>query len=69
VRYSELTRKLRRLGIESRRQARGSHEVWWDPKRELYTLIPYHRSREISKKTLAIIVRDLGLKEEDLEGL
>jgi predicted RNA binding protein YcfA (HicA-like mRNA interferase family) len=69
VRYSELTRKLRRLGIEFRRQARGSHEVWWDPRRELYTLIPYHRSREIKKKTLATILKDLGLKEEDLQGL
>jgi len=69
VRYSELTRKLRRLGIEFRRQARGSHEVWWDPKRGLYTLIPYHRSREIKKKTLATILRDLGLKEQDIESL
>ena len=69
MRYSELTRKLRRLGIEFRRQARGSHEVWWDPRRKLYTLIPYHRSREIKKKTLATILRDLGLKEEDLESL
>jgi predicted RNA binding protein YcfA (HicA-like mRNA interferase family) len=69
VRYSELTRKLRRLGIEFRRQARRSHEIWWDPKRGLYTLIPYHRSKEISEKTLATILKDLGLMEQDLEGL
>ena len=68
MRYSELTRKLRRLGIEFRRQARGSHEVWWDPRRKLYTLIPNHPGREIKKKTLATILRDLGLKEEDLEN-
>jgi len=69
VRHSELTRKLRRLGIELRRQARGSHEIWWDPRRKLYTVIPNHPGREIKKKTLAAILRDLGLKEEDLEGL
>ena len=69
MRYSELTRKLRRLGIEFRRQARGSHEIWWDPPRKLYTIIPNHPGKEISKGTLASILRDLGLKEEDLEGL
>lgn len=69
MRYSELTRKLRRLGIDFRRQARGSHEIWRDPKRKLYTVIPSHPGREISKGTLARILKDLGLKEEDLEGL
>ncbi len=69
MRYGELTRKLRRLGIEFRRQARGSHEIWWDPKRKLYTLIPNHPGHDIKKGTLASILRDLGLTEEDLEGL
>lgn len=69
MKYSELTRKLRRLGIEFRRQSRGSHEIWWDPRRELYTLIPKHPGREIKKKTLAAILRDLGLTEEDLRNV
>ena len=68
MRYSELVRKLRRLGCEFRRQAKGSHEIWWDPKRKLYTVIPNHPGKEIKKKTLAAILRDLDLKEEDLEG-
>ena len=67
MRYVELTRKLRRLGIEFRRQARGSHEIWWDPKRTLYTIIPNHPRKDIKKKTLAAILRDLGLTERDLE--
>ncbi len=69
MRYGELTKKLRRLGIEFRRQATGSHEIWWDPRSKLYTLIPNHPGREIKKGTLAAILRDLGLKEKDLEGL
>jgi predicted RNA binding protein YcfA (HicA-like mRNA interferase family) len=64
--YAELTRKLRRLGIEFRRQAKGSHEIWWDPKRKLYTLIPNHPGKEIKKGTFAKILRDLGLTEENL---
>jgi len=69
VRYSELTRKLRRIGIEFRRQARGSHEIWWDPQRKRYTLIPNHPGADIKKKTLAKILKDLGLTERDLKGL
>ena len=67
--YAELTRRLRRLGIEFRRQARGSHEIWWDPKRKLYTLIPNHPGKEIKKGTFGKILRDLGLTEEDLRGV
>jgi len=66
--YAELTRKLRRLGIECRRQARGSHEIWWDPKRKLYTLIPNHPGKEIKKATLAKILRDLSLTEGDMRN-
>jgi len=69
VKYGELIRKLRRLSIEFRRQARGSHEIWWDPKRKLYTVIPNHPGKQIKAKTLASILRDLGLKKEDLEGV
>jgi len=69
VRYSELTRKLRRLGIEFRRQASGSHEIWWDPRRGLYSVISNHPGKEIKKRTLAAILRDLGIREEELKGL
>ena len=69
MKYGELTKKLRRLGIEFRRQARGSHEIWWDPKRKLYTVIPNHPGKENKRKTLAGILRDFGLKEDDLGRL
>ena len=69
MKYGELTKKLRRLGIEFRRQARGSHGIWWDPKRKLYTVIPNHPGKEIKRKTLAGILRDFGLKEDDLGRL
>ncbi|MCZ6680452.1 MAG: type II toxin-antitoxin system HicA family toxin [Candidatus Poribacteria bacterium] len=53
--YAELTRKLRSLGCEFRRQAKGSHEIWWHPERRLYTVIPHHGKRDIPKGTLAKI--------------
>ena len=64
--FAELTRKLRRLGIEFRRQAKGSHEIWWDPKTGRRTLINNHAGREIPPGTLRAILKDLALTEDDL---
>ena len=69
MRHAELVRKLRRLGVEFYRQGKGSHEVWWDSATGRRATIPNHPGQEIKKKTLAAILRDLGLKEEDLESL
>lgn len=66
MRYSELRRKLRRLGYEPLRQAGGSHEIWWRPETELRTVVPNHASREIPMGTLRAILRDLGLTVNDL---
>ena len=68
MKYGELTRKLRHLGVEFRRQARGSHEIWWDPEKRLYTRIPNHASDDIKKGTFARILKDLDLIEDDLKG-
>jgi len=65
--YRELTQKLRRLGCEFRRQAKGGHEVWWCRQRNRYTTISYHGSKDIPKGTLAAILRDLGLSKQDLD--
>ena len=65
MRYVELTRKLKALGCEFRRQAKGSHEIWWRPQRKLYTVIPRHR-KDIAKGTLRKILRDLGFTSEEL---
>jgi predicted RNA binding protein YcfA (HicA-like mRNA interferase family) len=68
VTYAELTRKLRRLGIVFERQARGSHEVWHDPKTDRSTIIHHHPGREIKNGTLRAILRDLGLSMNDLNN-
>ena len=67
MKYSELVRKLRRSGVELYRQGKGSHEVWWHPTTGNRATIPNHPSQEIKKKTLATILKDLGLTREDLD--
>ena len=69
MRYSELTRKLSRLGVELYREGKGAHEIWWWPERSLKTTIPRHTSREIAAGTLAKMLRDLGLTQDDIAGL
>ncbi|MBI4498264.1 MAG: type II toxin-antitoxin system HicA family toxin [Chloroflexi bacterium] len=69
MRHGELVRKLRRLGVDLYRQARGSHEIWWHPETGRRTAIRNHPSKEIASRTLHKILQDLGLRQEDLEGL
>jgi predicted RNA binding protein YcfA (HicA-like mRNA interferase family) len=66
--YSELRRKLKKLGCELLRQAGGSHEIWWRPGTDFRTVIPNHLSKEIPPGTLRAILKDLGLKREDLQS-
>jgi len=66
VRYREPKRKLRHLGCQFRRQAKGSHEIWWHPEKRLYTVIPRHPG-DIAGGTLRKIMKDLALTEEDLK--
>jgi len=67
--YADLTRKLQKLGCEFRRQAKGSHELWWHPGRKLYSTIPHHGAKDIKKGTLRKILRDLEISPGELNKL
>lgn len=54
--YAELIRRLRPFGVEFRRHAKGSHEIWWRAESGRYTVIPNHGGREIAPNTLAKIL-------------
>lgn len=65
MKYSELTRRLRRLGI--RRLAQGKrHELWGRLDRQLTTLIPRHPALKAPPGMLDRILKDLGLTQNDL---
>ena len=67
--YRILTRKLRKLGCEFVRQAPGSHEIWWNPKKRSFTTIPYHKAKDIPEGTLVAILYNLGFTKEDLTNI
>jgi predicted RNA binding protein YcfA (HicA-like mRNA interferase family) len=64
----EVVRKLRRAGFVFDRQAKGSHEIWFNPATRARTTIPRHPGdlpegtvRAIIKQALVSVDESLGL--------
>lgn len=53
-RYREIVKKLKTFGFVFDRQAAVSHEIWYNPDRNLYTTIPNH-SGDMPEGTLRAI--------------
>ena len=64
--YRQLTNILRQLGCEFRREAKGSHEIWWRPAKRLFTTIPKH-SGTMDTGTCRKILDDLDVRDEVLQ--
>lgn len=62
--YPEVTRKLRRAGFQFDRQAKGSHEIWWNPTTKARTTIPNHPGT-LPEGTLWAILKQAGLTMEE----
>jgi predicted RNA binding protein YcfA (HicA-like mRNA interferase family) len=65
VRYGELKRRLRRLGIQLE-ERRKRHELWRNPQNSRYTLIPRHDQQEVPRGILHAILADLGISADEL---
>ncbi len=67
MKYSELIKKLKRLGCLLKRQASGSHEIWLNPAAQRATPIPNHPNKDIGKGLLAKILRELDIERKDFD--
>ena len=54
-------KKLKKLGFEFDRNARGSHEIWWNPVTRARTTIPNHPG-DIPEGTMKAILRQSGVE-------
>ena len=63
-RYRDIVRRLRALGFEFRRQAAGSHEIWFNPATSRFTTIPNHPG-DMPEGTLRAILRQAGITPEE----
>ncbi|MFA5376223.1 MAG: type II toxin-antitoxin system HicA family toxin [Dehalococcoidia bacterium] len=51
------------------RQAKGSHEIWYNPVTKRRTVIPNHPGVDIPKGTLLAIVKESGLSFKEFQKL
>lgn len=65
--HRDVTRKLRALGCELRRQGKGSHEIWSNPASGGHTTVPNRGRKDIPIGTIRGILRDLGIDRRDFE--
>ena len=62
--YREVIGRLKALGFEFDRYAKGSHEIWWNPKTRHRTTIPNHQG-DIPEGTLKAILKGAGVSLEE----
>ena len=58
--YREIVKRLKALGMEFRRQAAGSHEIWFNPASNRYTTIPNHPG-DVPECTPRAILKQAGI--------
>ena len=58
--YGEVTRRLRRLGFEFDRQAKGSHEIWRHAEDGRKTTVPRHPG-DLAEGTLRAVLRQANV--------
>lgn len=58
-------RKIKKAGFVFDRQAKGSHEIWYNPKTKKRVVIPNHPGKDLPRKTLRSIINQSGLTIDD----
>lgn len=61
----QVIRGLKKAGFVFDRQAKGSHEVWYNPVTKRRTTVPNHPGSDIPKGTLKAILKQAGLSVEE----
>ena len=64
ITYRVLTRKVQEFGFRFFRQAKGSHEIWYNEDSDTYTTIPKH-SGDMAEGTVRSILKQACIEVED----
>ena len=67
LKYREVIERLRARGFVFDRQAKGSHEIWYNPTTKLRTTIPHHPGT-LPLGTLRAIIKQAGLSVDEFLG-
>jgi predicted RNA binding protein YcfA (HicA-like mRNA interferase family) len=61
--YKQLAKRLRAEGCQLKRQSKGSHEIWHNPKINRSAVVPRHAG-DMPVGTLKAILKQLGIRED-----
>lgn len=64
LRYKDVVARLRKSGFVFDRQAKGSHEIWWNPATRARTTLVNHPG-PLPEGTIRAIIRQAGLSVEE----
>ena len=59
-----VVKKLKTFGFELYRNAAGSHEIWYQPDKMIYTTIPNHPG-DLPEGTLRAIIKQAQISVDD----
>jgi predicted RNA binding protein YcfA (HicA-like mRNA interferase family) len=65
----EVIERLRKAGFVFDRQAKGSHEIWYNPTTKRRTVIPNHPGTTIPRATLRAMLKQAGISPDHFEQL
>ncbi len=64
ITYRFLARKLGELGFQFFRQAKGSHEIWYNKDSNRYTTVPKH-SGDMAEGTVRSMLKQADIEVDD----
>ncbi len=67
--YKDVIKIAKILGFIFFRQGKGSHEIWYHPEKMIRITIPNHGKKNIKRKTLKSIIRDLNITVSDFGNI
>lgn len=62
MKYTELIKKLRKIGCVPTESQQAGHPLWYSPQTGKYFQLSNHTSQEVATGTLRKIMKDSGLK-------
>ncbi len=62
--YREVAKRLKLFGFRFFREAKGSHEIWYNEKSNMYTTIPKHNG-DMIEGTLRNILKQANVEVDD----
>jgi predicted RNA binding protein YcfA (HicA-like mRNA interferase family) len=63
--YQQVAKRLIALGLILERKGKGSHEIWYNPKTDCFTVLPHHGSKDVKEGTLRNMLKQAGISVDE----